>query len=86
MSDATLYVVRHGVTPKMYIRKMDENTRITALKNMAIIFNGVKSRGMGADTYGYGYGYGNANGYGYGDFEKSTKKGKRSKKSVPGQL
>ncbi|HTI09317.1 MAG TPA: polysaccharide biosynthesis tyrosine autokinase [Puia sp.] len=86
MSDATLYVVRHGVTPKMFIKKMDENTRMTALKNMAIVFNGVKSRGMGANTYGYGYGYGNTNSYGYGDFDdKSTKKGKRTKKSIPGE-
>jgi len=55
--DATLYVVRHRHTPKMSIKRIDENNKINELKNMAIVFNGVKSRGFGKYGYGYGYGY-----------------------------
>ncbi|HEX9511603.1 MAG TPA: polysaccharide biosynthesis tyrosine autokinase [Puia sp.] len=84
LCDATIYVIRHGVTPKMFIKNMDENTRISTLKNMAIIFNGVKNRGIGANGYGYGYGYTSGKSYGYGESEKSKKK--RTKKSIPGQL
>ncbi|RYY53764.1 MAG: polysaccharide biosynthesis tyrosine autokinase, partial [Chitinophagaceae bacterium] len=57
LCDATLYVVRYGVTPKSYIQKMDEQNRIRELKNRAIIFNGVKDRGFTKNTYGYGYAY-----------------------------
>jgi tyrosine-protein kinase Etk/Wzc len=75
LCDATLFVIRHGVTPKNFIKMLDDNIRIHALKNMAIIFNGVKSRGLG--VYGYGYGYthnGNGNGYFVDDDAKKTKK------------
>jgi len=86
LCDATLYIVRHGVTPKMYIKNLDENTRMSALKNLAIIFNGVKNRGVGANSYGYGYGYTTNKDYGYGEPAKSRKKEKKIKKSIPGQL
>lgn len=86
MSDATLYIVRHGVTPKMYIKKLDDNSRMSTLKNMAIIFNGVKNRGLGSYAYGYGYGNGDSNSYGYGEKAKSKKKEKRTKQSIPKQL
>lgn len=72
MCDATLYIVRHGVTPKVAIKMLDENIRMRTLKNMAIIFNGVKNRGIG--QYGYGYGYGNGGNYGYEDNKKEKKK------------
>jgi capsular exopolysaccharide synthesis family protein len=54
MCDATLYVVRQGHTPKVHIRKFDEQSKINPLKNVAIIFNGVQESGFG---YGYTYGY-----------------------------
>jgi tyrosine-protein kinase Etk/Wzc len=73
--DGTLYIIRHGVTPKMYVKMLDETNRIHSLKNMAIVFNGVKKRGLGGYNYGYGYGYGYENGYG----EEGTK-GRKSKK------
>jgi tyrosine-protein kinase Etk/Wzc len=82
LCDATLYIVRHGVSPKSYIRKLDKNTRMHALKNMAIIFNGVKNRGMGLGSYGYGYGYGY--GYEYGENEKGKKKKKGAGDRKPG--
>lgn len=56
--DATLYVVRHRHTRKVFIQRLDENNKINELKNMAIVFNGVKPRGFGKNGYGYGYGYG----------------------------
>jgi len=77
MSDATLYVVRHGVTPKRAIMMLDENMSLRPLKNPAIVFNGIKNRGVG--QYGYGYGYGYEGNYGYGD-DVPKKKDKKKKK------
>lgn len=56
--DLTLYVVRHKHTPKMFIKKLDDNNKFKPLKNMFIVFNGVKPRGFIKRDYGYGYGYG----------------------------
>lgn len=56
LCDATMYIIRHKYTPKVMIQRLDENMKITALKNMAIIFNGIRSRGFQKDIYGYGYG------------------------------
>ncbi|HTI90483.1 MAG TPA: polysaccharide biosynthesis tyrosine autokinase [Puia sp.] len=81
MCDATLYVVRHGVTPKRAIMLLDENMTLRPLKNPAIVFNGVKNRGVG--QYGYGYGYGYEGNYGYGDdIPKGKKKDKKKKYSA----
>lgn len=55
--DVTLYVVRHGFTPKSFIERMDENIKLNKLNNVAIVFNGVEQRGFGK-SYGYGYGAG----------------------------
>ncbi|MBN9380317.1 MAG: polysaccharide biosynthesis tyrosine autokinase [Chitinophagaceae bacterium] len=76
LCDATIYVVRHKVTPKGYIKMLDENAKVRGLKNLAIVFNGVKNRGVGGINYGYGYGYGKEYGYGYGDEKKSRKRKK----------
>ncbi|HVW61784.1 MAG TPA: polysaccharide biosynthesis tyrosine autokinase [Puia sp.] len=76
LCDATIYVVRHKVTPKGYIKMLDEHSKVRGLKNLAIVFNGVKNRGMGGINYGYGYGYGKEYGYGYGEEKKSRKKDK----------
>lgn len=57
LCDATLYVVRHHYTPKMLIRRIDENIHINPINNPAIIFNGVKNRGFFKNNYGYGYDY-----------------------------
>ena len=57
LSNATLYVVRHKYTPKMLIKRIDENMRINPLTNPAIVFNGVKTRGFFKNNYGYGYDY-----------------------------
>jgi capsular exopolysaccharide synthesis family protein len=78
--DATLYVVRHGYTPRIYLQLLDENNRVRGLKNLALIFNGVKSRGIGKGGYGNGYGYG----YGVG-YDEDMKNGSRKKKSLFGK-
>jgi len=56
--DATLYIVRHGYTPKLHVSRIDSNNKINKLNNLAIVFNGVQPRGFGSRKYGYGYGYG----------------------------
>nr|MBA4167659.1 polysaccharide biosynthesis tyrosine autokinase [Chitinophagaceae bacterium] len=70
--DATLFVVRHGYTPRIYLQMLEENNKVRGLKNLALIFNGVKSRGIGKGGYGNGYGYG----YGVGYEDASVKKRK----------
>lgn len=57
LCDATLYIVRHNYTPKMLVKRIDESNRINPLHNPAIIFNGVKIRGIFKNNYGYGYDY-----------------------------
>jgi len=56
--DATLYVIRHKYTPKRFIQRIDEESKIHPLKNAAIVFNGIRSRGFTKNSYGMGYGYG----------------------------
>ena len=66
MADVTLFVVRHDYTPKMFLRKIQEIKQNKRLKNPAIVYNGV--RGKGIARYGYGNGYG----YGYGYTEEKA--------------
>ena len=63
--DATLFVIRHSFTPKIFVQRIDANNRINQLNNPAIVFNGIIPRGFGSKNYGYGYGYG----YTYGGKE-----------------
>ncbi len=74
--DATLYIIRHRHTPKMLVEQIDKNSKVNILKNMAIVFNGIRPRGFGKHHYGYGYGYGD--GYAY----KENRKKKTSFKPV----
>lgn len=57
MCDATLYVMRHNYTPRMVVKRIDENLEINPINNPAIVFNGVKGRGIFRNNYGYGYNY-----------------------------
>lgn len=77
LCDTTLYIVRHNYTPKMIIKRIDGNHQINPIVNPAIIFNGLKSRGVFKYNYGYGYNYVYDKSY-YGDDKKS----KKQKKSV----
>ena len=75
LCDATLYVIRHNYTPKMLIKRIDENNQINPIKNPAIVFNGLKNRGIFKNSYGYGYNYvyGKKE-YGYGSKNRKQKK------------
>ncbi|RYZ22011.1 MAG: polysaccharide biosynthesis tyrosine autokinase [Chitinophagaceae bacterium] len=66
--DATLYIVRQGVTHKKQLEMVNDFYKSEKLPKMNIILNDVKLRaGYGYYGYGrYGYGYGNSYGYGYG--------------------
>ena len=55
--DATIYVIRHQFTPKVLVKRIDDNMIINPIKNPGIIFNGVKTRGYFKSNYGYGYNY-----------------------------
>ncbi|HVS97227.1 MAG TPA: hypothetical protein VHE54_12120, partial [Puia sp.] len=57
--DISLYVVRHDFTPKAFVQLLDENNKIKPLKNLVIVFNGIKSRGIFKGKYGLDLGYGN---------------------------
>ena len=57
-TDVSLLVVRHNHTPKQVIRRLENSSKLEALgKEVAIIFNGVKKRGLIGADYGFGYGY-----------------------------
>ena len=72
-ADTTLYVVRHDYTPKMFLHLIEDLYQQKKFNNLALIFNGLKPRGISGLYYGYGgsyssygYGYGGGgNGYGY---------------------
>ena len=70
LCDATLYIIRHHYTPKMLIKRIDQNIHINPINNPAIIFNGVKMRGFFKNNYGYGYDYV----YGNKDRKRAEKK------------
>lgn len=75
LCDATLYVVRHNYTPKLLVKRIEESMEINPLKNPAIIFNGVKTRGFFKNNYGYGYNYVYGNKH-YGYAQQNTKQKK----------
>ncbi len=54
-SEKTLYVIRHGHTSKEAIKRLDDSPSLQSLKNVSIVFNGLKTRGMVKTDYGYGY-------------------------------
>lgn len=69
--DITLLVMRHDYTPKIVVQRLAESNKLDSLNNPAIVFNGLRIRGIAKKLYGYGYGYG----YGkkYGSKNYSTK-------------
>ncbi|MBC7950078.1 MAG: polysaccharide biosynthesis tyrosine autokinase [Chitinophagaceae bacterium] len=75
---ATLYVVKHKYTPKVYIERLEQENSINQLINVGMIFNGIRSRGFSKNGYGYGYGYGYIH-------DSTGKKGKKVKKSYKKQ-
>ena len=55
--DTTLFVVKHGYSPKKIIRSLALNSETYLLKDPLIVFNGVKTRGFLNNKYSYGYSY-----------------------------
>ncbi len=64
-AQTTIYVVRHDVTPSVFLKLMDGLYKEKKFNNMCVVFNGIKPRGASFLNYGFG-GYGNGYGYGYG--------------------
>lgn len=58
LTDATIFVVRHGRTPEFVLEKIQVTGELTTLKNAVIVFNGLKGRGFLTGYYGYNTGYG----------------------------
>ncbi|PWT73098.1 MAG: capsular biosynthesis protein [Bacteroidetes bacterium] len=73
-ADMTLFVVRHGVTPKEQVLIMDEDIKIQNLININIVFNGIKRRGMATSGFGYSFGYGFESKEGYGYYSKGKQR------------
>jgi len=71
-ADTTLFIVRHGLTPKIQLQRLDEDPVMHKFKQVDIVFNGIKKRGWGKLGPSYSYGYNNN--YGYGYFEDRVKK------------
>lgn len=59
IADASLFVIRQGVTSKANLTMLQYNGHIEGLKNPGFVFNAVKGRGWGIKLFGNGYGYGN---------------------------
>lgn len=60
-ADTTLYIVRHAVTPKGQLQKLGRKEILKTMKDVVIVFNGIKGRGFLKSYYGIGYGYGYEN-------------------------
>ncbi|GGB20263.1 GumC family protein [Puia dinghuensis] len=73
-ADITLFVVRHGVTPKENLLLLDEDIKMQTLKNVNIVFNGIKRRGIATSGFGYLYGYGFSTKTGYGYYSVEEKR------------
>jgi capsular exopolysaccharide synthesis family protein len=56
--DTTILVVRHGVTPKTTLKRLDENVEVKNIKDVHIVLNGIRARGFPRRYFGYGFGYG----------------------------
>ena len=46
ISDSTIYLVRHQYTPKIFIKRLDDNLRAKPLANIVLVYNDVKPRGI----------------------------------------
>ncbi|GAB3800298.1 tyrosine-protein kinase [Spirosoma humi] len=68
-ADATLYMVRHDITPKTYLKMVDSLYKEHRFQNLNVILNAVGD----GESYYYSYSYG-----GYYDDEKSDKKARKA--------
>ena len=61
MCDATLFVIRRGVTPQTLLKKLEEDSKVKKLNNLAIVYNGMRRSDFGKHGYRYvrSYSYSN---------------------------
>ncbi len=69
-----LHVIRHNHTPKSHVELLNKDMESYNIKNVAIIFNGVKNRGFGKYSYGFGHGYGYDIRSSYEEYSRKVKK------------
>ncbi|GAB3264820.1 tyrosine-protein kinase [Larkinella harenae] len=81
-TDATMYVVRHEVTPKLHMKMVDNLYKEQRFRKLSLVLNSINESGAYGYEYGYGYGYGYGSG-GYYD-QASDKKKPFFKKMLPG--
>jgi tyrosine-protein kinase Etk/Wzc len=67
-------VIRHNHTPKSLVEMLNTDMRSHGIENVAIVFNGVKNRGFGKNSYGFGHGYGYDIRSSYEEYSKKMKK------------
>lgn len=68
-ADATLYMVRHDITPKTYLKMVDNLYKEHRFNNLNVILNAVGD----GESYYYSYSYG-----GYYEDDKSAKKSRKA--------
>ncbi|HEY1869748.1 MAG TPA: polysaccharide biosynthesis tyrosine autokinase [Chitinophagaceae bacterium] len=66
-------VIRHNHTPKSHVEMLNKDMASYNIENVAIVFNGVKNRGLGKYSYGYGHGYGYDIRSSYEEYSKKAK-------------
>lgn len=69
-ADATIYVVKQGVTQKGMLKMINDKHAKKEVSKISIVLNNFKVKSEG---YGYGYGGGYGYGYGYGYYEEEEK-------------
>ena len=57
-ADTSIFVIRHGKTPKSALVMLSNEKKIESLKHPYFVFNDVRKRGWFKGKYGFGYGYG----------------------------
>jgi tyrosine-protein kinase Etk/Wzc len=76
LADASIYVVRHGLTLKSQINAVEELAKQKKFPRLNLIHNGVQIKGRFgygyASEYGYGYGYSGSYGNYYGTEKKKS--------------
>jgi len=61
-ADATVYIVRQNKTQRSYLKMIEEFNTKKNFKNLCLVFNGLRKRGLSYGSYGYN-GYAKGDGY-----------------------
>jgi len=72
-ANLVINVIRHNHTPKSHVELLNKDMASYKIENVAIVFNGVKNRGLGKYSYGYGHGYGYDIRSSYEEYSKKAK-------------